>query len=179
MSELNVSADEFFNLSKSRGGELCAVKFCRNPRRKDRYLCHKCNMRLWRARNPMRDAFNNLRHSAVRRKIPFGLTLSDFEAICVSTGYLQKKGNYGDCLHIDRIKNHLGYTPDNIRVITCTENIAKGNTERKIMLPNGRYIPVTAVRAAYFENAGTQPDYSIIERTSDEEPFPTPYPDPF
>jgi hypothetical protein len=37
--------------------------------------------------------------------------------------------------HIDRIDSTLGYTPDNVQVLTCSENSIKGNREKYAKYP--------------------------------------------
>jgi hypothetical protein len=146
VSERNIRIEEFFNLSGSKKPNLCSVKFCRNEKVKGRTICHKCRMRLWRARNPMRDSFNNLRNSASKRNVSFSLSFDDFCTLCKSTGYLEGKGNFASSLHIDRKDNRKGYSADNIRVITCAENVGKGNKERRVVLPNGLIVPIVSIR---------------------------------
>jgi hypothetical protein len=87
-------------------------------------------MQKWRAQNPLTAAFKTLRNNAKRRGKVFELTLEQFTSFCMETTYLDGKGRERQCLHIDRIDPAKGYTFDNIRTLTCSENTAKGNTER-------------------------------------------------
>ncbi len=129
---------------------MAEVHINAKERRGDRLLCHKCNMRLWRARNPMRDAFNNLRNSANKRRIGFALTFEEFQLICNTTGYLKQRGSRASSLQIDRVDNLRGYEVGNISVISCSENTAKGNRERRVQMPNGAWVEVTAIRVGAY-----------------------------
>jgi hypothetical protein len=86
---------------------------------------------LWRIRNPVHAAYDNLRASARKRKKAFTITFTEFKALIEPTAYLDEKGRERHCLHIDRKDATLGYTFDNLQVLTCTENVQKGNTERR------------------------------------------------
>jgi hypothetical protein len=65
--------------------------------------------------------------NAKRRGKEFTLTLKQFEEFCNKTGYDEKKGITADSLTVDRIKDHLGYSVDNIQAITLSENVKKEN----------------------------------------------------
>lgn len=108
----------------------CSTPYCRNARPKDRKVCPKCRLRAWRAKCPERAAYNNVRGSAVKRGIGFSLTFAEFLGIIQGTGYIEKCGNCKGDLHLDRIDAAKGYEIGNLQVITCSDNIAKGNVER-------------------------------------------------
>lgn len=78
----------------------------------------------------MRAAYSALFYRARRRGIEFTLTRLQFANICEQTGYIEGKGVRKGALHIDRIDPARGYTWDNCQVITCSENVSKGNRER-------------------------------------------------
>jgi hypothetical protein len=63
------------------------------------------------------------------RQKPFTLTLEQFSEFCKKTGYDEKKGKTAQSLSVDRIKSHLGYTADNIRAITLSENTMRRYNE--------------------------------------------------
>lgn len=84
----------------------------------------------WRANNPIKAAFVQLRDNAKRRRKEFTLTLEEFTSFCMATTYLDGKGRERQCLTIDRIDPSKGYTFDNIQPLTCSENTIKGNKER-------------------------------------------------
>jgi hypothetical protein len=87
-------------------------------------------MREWRANNPVRDAFNNLKASARRRRKAFTIAYDDFAVWCQQTGYHEMRGRLANEVQVDRIDPHGGYTIDNIQTLTCSANTAKGNRER-------------------------------------------------
>lgn len=109
----------------------CKTKFCRNPRQ-DGCLCYKCRKRLYRERNPAKDAYNNLRNSAKRRGIEFSITFEYFKEFAAKYDYINKRGQSATALTVDRKKPHLGYVVGNLSVITNSENVAKGNRERAL-----------------------------------------------
>lgn len=115
----------------------CRVAFCRKAPRnlgthpKSTQFCGSHAKEKWRMDNPAHAAYDDLRSSARKRKITFDLTLEEFLMVIETTKYLDDKGRERHCLHIDRIDVTLGYTIGNIRVLTCGENVAKGNKERR------------------------------------------------
>lgn len=123
-------------LTKPRPGK-CKVRYCRKLPRdigthpKSHQLCGHHYKMLWRFNNPLHAAFDDLRSSARKRRKEFTLTLEQFTALVAPTRYMDEKGKERHCLHIDRIDVTLGYTFENLQVITCTENVLKGNAERR------------------------------------------------
>jgi len=103
----------------------CSTKRCRN-RIKIRKYCDKCRRRIADAKNPIRYAYQNLKKGAVRRNIPFELTLEQFSLFCVATSFLVGKGREKNTYSIDRIDPSKGYTITNIQVLTLEENRIKG-----------------------------------------------------
>lgn len=124
----------------------CKTKFCRNyarveyrfdrrtgKRRMSHHgTCTKCQAAQWRENNPAAYAYKNLKHSAKGRRIPFTLTFEEFVVLCEETHYLAHKGTSSECLHVDRIDASRGYEAGNVQVITCSENVGKGNRERHL-----------------------------------------------
>lgn len=140
MAEKDIRAEDFFNFAENKNKSLCRVKHCRNDRMPDRRICHKCHMRLWRARNPTRSAYHALNSSAASKKISFTLTFEEFSELCSTTTYIENKGHHRDALHIDREDPNKGYDISNIRVLTCSENSRKGSYERWITLKSGKRV---------------------------------------
>lgn len=103
----------------------CKTPFCRKKADRGNY-CYKCEKAKWRAANPMRAAFQNLRNNSKRRGKEFTLTFEQFSAFCYKTKYLAGRGRALDNYTIDRIDNSKGYTAENIRVMTNKENASKG-----------------------------------------------------
>ena len=124
-----------FRKTKTPG--KCPVCRCRkaprdlNHRPNSSQLCGTHHKELWRLNNPVHAAYDNLRASARKRKIPFTLTFDHFKAIIEPTRYMDEKGRTRFCLHIDRIQTARGYEDGNIQVLTCTDNVQKENAERR------------------------------------------------
>jgi len=133
-----------FRIRKHLTPGKCKVAFCRKLPRdigthpKSHQLCGKHHKELWRLNNPVHCAFDNLRASARKRKIEFVLTLEEFKSLVEPTRYMDDKGKTRFCLHIDRIDATKGYTFDNLQVLTCTENVLKGNAERRQQFVNAK-----------------------------------------
>ena len=92
--------------------------------------CGSCAKTLWRMQNPVKAAYQSLKSSAKRRGISFSLTIEEWEAFVLPTRYMDDKGKQRYCLHVDRKEAHLGYEKGNLQILTCGENVAKGNRER-------------------------------------------------
>jgi hypothetical protein len=103
----------------------CLTWGCRNPRVHQRTICHRCKMRKWRARNPMRSAYRALRDHAVARGIEFTISYEEFREFALHSEYIEKKGPGGCHLTVDRVDNTLGYLPNNIQPMTRSENSVK------------------------------------------------------
>lgn len=101
----------------------CATKFCRRKRAPNRTLCHRCRNKKYAQRNKIVYAFNVLKSNAKRRCKEFTLTLDEFKTFCTNTGYINNKGTTSNSMTIDRIDNSRGYSFDNIRVLTLSENV--------------------------------------------------------
>lgn len=124
-------------LRKKKLPGRCPVCRCRNAPRNlsdhptSTQLCGSHAKEQWRLNNPVHCAFDNLRASARKRKIPFSLTFDQFKAVILPTRYMDDKGKTRFCLHIDRKESTRGYEDGNIQVLTCTENVQKENAERR------------------------------------------------
>ena len=110
-------------MDKTKSTKRCRTAYCRN-KCFHKTICSKCSMRIWRKANPIRDRYAIVKARAVKRDRVFDISYEDFLAICTAAEFNPK-------LHaIDRIDHTLGYTKDNIQILTQTENIIKGNIER-------------------------------------------------
>ena len=116
---------------KTKADHLCLVRYCRNHRAPGRRICYKHHVKAWRDANPDKSAYRVLKDHAKRRRIKFTLTFKEFLDIAERTGYIDRKGNFADDLHLDRIDPLRGYEADNLRVISCSENARKGATYDK------------------------------------------------
>ena len=90
-------------------------------------FCRKHYLANWRSLGRIKYLWQNLKGNAKRRGKFFDLTLDQFEAFCERTGYDKFVGTTATSFTIDRIDNNLGYTNNNIRSITLSENAHKGN----------------------------------------------------
>ena len=119
-------------MSYHKSPHLCTTKFCRRPgHAKKGGLCSRCNLRRWRASNPIGAKLAMLRDRAARKRVPFDLDVEWLREFLATNNYDPAEH------HIDRIKTWLGYTKGNLQVLPMSENIAKGNRERygQIELP--------------------------------------------
>jgi len=124
-------------------GDKCQAKHCRQYKAfyvnkkerkvKKKKFCHRCAKQMWRANNPARDAFNNLRSNAKRRGHEFTLTLNEFLEFCEITGYMDLRGNDAHHMTIDRIDNTRGYSADNIQMLTRSENAIKYTSQEYVL----------------------------------------------
>lgn len=105
--------------------ECCAYGCKSKPIAKKAGLCHKHYHIHRRIVDPVYDRYLNFRGNALRRKKSFEITLEQFRDFCEKTGYIIKKGMRGKNCTIDRINNNLGYSIENIQLITNKANIEK------------------------------------------------------
>lgn len=103
----------------------CKTPECVNAALPKRTICSTCQSRLYKERSPERYFYLRLKANAKRRGKAFSLTFEQFKEFCFKTEYLDKKGRKKFSLHIDRINPLDGYTIDNIRVLTNTENVKR------------------------------------------------------
>jgi len=100
----------------------CQTENCQNEARLQRKFCYTCEKRKYREKYPLKYWYTTLKMNAKRRRKEFTLTLDQFSDFCMKTGYDEKKGKTADSLSVDRIKPWLGYSVDNIRAITLSDN---------------------------------------------------------
>jgi hypothetical protein len=88
---------------------------------------------MFKTSRPATYVLNMLRHSARKRKLPFTLTVKEFELFCLETGYLELRGKKADDMTTDRKDWNEGYHIWNIQVMTHAENSEQGadNTSRE------------------------------------------------
>lgn len=110
----------------------CKGRRCQNLVAKNRSgterrdgFCNTCRSRAWRAANPMRHAWNNLKTHARERGKTCTISFEDFKAFALRVDYIDKKGIKKDGFHIDRINETKGYVKGNLQLLTNAENNAK------------------------------------------------------
>lgn len=104
---------------------ICKAERCGKKSAPGKGYCYRCAQRRWRAKNPEKAAYNNLKSNAKRRGKFFDLTFDQFKEFCQSTEYIKRKGRKANCIHVDRIDENKGYTEDNIQALTNSQNIRK------------------------------------------------------
>ena len=88
-------------------------------------MCRKCYNKHLRTQNPVKYSYQTLKDNSKRRNKEFNLTLEEFTEFCIKTDYLIGKGKRKESYSIDRRDNTKGYTLDNIRIMTLSENSRK------------------------------------------------------
>ncbi len=104
---------------------ICKTKYCTTKTPKHRTICCKCISRKYRSDNPVRSSFDILRTNAKRRGKEFDLTFDQFKKFAIETEYIAGKGRSSQSFTIDRIDQDLGYTINNLQVLTNAENVKK------------------------------------------------------
>jgi hypothetical protein len=90
-----------------------------------RKLCWSCIKKQFAESDPVRYCYVVLKNNAKRRGKKFTISLSFFRKFCTATDYIQNKGKTSQSYSIDRIDNAKGYTKDNIRILSLSENSRK------------------------------------------------------
>jgi hypothetical protein len=103
----------------------CKTKNCRKDSAPKRRVCYSCAVKGYKDRNPVRYAYAVMKGNAKRRKKVFNISFEYFKQFVISSSYMAGKGINKAGLHIDRIKEELGYIEGNLQVLTNTENVKK------------------------------------------------------
>ena len=82
--------------------------------------------RKYRASNPLRYVWQNLKDNAKRRGKEFTLTFEQWESFLSTNNYMEERGRGSDSLNIDRRVNSQGYDINNIQVLDGWSNRSKG-----------------------------------------------------
>lgn len=101
---------------------MCKTKYCRNPTSS---YCSTCRSRKSKKRDLFRYAYQTLKDNAKRRNIEFTISFEYFKKFCIKTNYIGKKGITAESYTVDRKKNHLGYIPGNLQILTLRDNVLK------------------------------------------------------
>lgn len=103
----------------------CHVIGCKHGTTKKTKLCDACRSKKSRLADPVRYAFQNLKNRAGQRGKEFTITLDEFRAWCIRENFTPGTGRASDSWSIDRDKNELGYTIDNIKKMRKGANTSK------------------------------------------------------
>ena len=134
-----MEGDGHFEFRKEIKPGRCPVKFCRRDSReapgcvnKSKHrLCATHAKELSRFRNPIGSTFVEKKSDAKRRGVSWSLTLEEYTKIVMQQNYMDNRGCERHCLHLDRKDSTKGYEVGNLQIITCVENVIKGNKERR------------------------------------------------
>lgn len=154
----------------------CVIAHCKNnSHRKDRFCC-KHRREYQKLNNPLRYWFDVLRQNAKRRKKDFTLTIEEFKIFCDNTGYLELKGKNAGGYTIDRRKDSIGYTFENIFVLTNSQNSRKRFIDLKLKFgyyPTDEELEALYGGKNYFEEH-IKPDYDTQEQ-KEQDPEEVPF----
>ena len=103
----------------------CETINCNNIALVYRKLCATCRTKEYKEKHPINYFYLQLKKSAKRRNKIFTLTLREFKLFCEKTNCLNKRGKHTGDFTIDRIDPDKGYSLNNIRLITVSENIKR------------------------------------------------------
>lgn len=108
------------------GQKKCSVSRCRGSVRTSEHSdkCAKHRYRAFRDTHPDKCAFNNLRKRAHERGHSFTLSFTKFKQLW-DEGLAKNHGRGAGFLSIDRVDNDRGYSDDNVRLLTYSENSRK------------------------------------------------------
>lgn len=119
-----------FKIITTKDKSKCCAYRCKNERAVRDRFCHRHRKMYFKINNPQKYTYNVLKNNAKRRGKSFELTFAEFQKLCEETGYMDSKGRTANAATLDRKDPNKGYTYDNIRVISNSLNVAKGNMER-------------------------------------------------
>jgi hypothetical protein len=112
---------------KKRRKHTCITSWCQRDPPEGKSRCYTRASRIWRANNPLKYAFWNLKNRAKQRGHEFTITVEDLRAAINGSDYLENHGRMKDCASIDRIDGFRGYEPGNLRVMTVSENARRAH----------------------------------------------------
>jgi hypothetical protein len=114
---------EAYRASKRVRGK-CVTWRCRRTAAFERTICEVCKSRFFRLNRPEHYAYSNLRASARKRGIVFGLTFSEFQSFVAGTDYVARRGKGDTDLSIDRIDTNGAYELGNLRIMYYADNVS-------------------------------------------------------
>lgn len=111
----------------------CRSEYCLNDissNGKSPY-CGKCRSRIFRSKHRVKSLYAINKHNAKRRGLTWEFTLDEWIIFCAETNYHKLVGLGPEDMTLDRIDNSLGYTYENTRMVTRSENGRKGRYEKR------------------------------------------------
>lgn len=130
--------------------KTCKSEKCKGQAPKRGNYCYKCLYEKQKAKDPVKWAYGILRRNARRRGKSFEITLQEFAQFCYETEILHGRGRTSTSYHIDRIDDELGYTKDNLQVLTNSQNIRKENARRRKVVSYDYLTGQAAVRETQY-----------------------------
>ena len=78
----------------------------------------------WRDKNPLKYAYDTLKHNCYRKHGIgwFELSFEEFSLFAIQSEYITKKGIKKTSYHVDRIDSSMGYFIGNIRAVPAVVN---------------------------------------------------------
>lgn len=154
--------EAFYEYKKRAPEGKCWVKRCPNMA-SNGCLCSKHYMRRWRHKNVESATYCTLRDHARGRKIAFTINIDYWKGLTDGYNFFQQKDRK-EILTIDRVDPCRGYEPGNLRVVSISENVAKGNRER--------YLPEHVQEMLRREREQTLQEYAHHLEEDDEDDCP-------
>lgn len=110
--------------SKKEKG-LCVAYGCKSTHtQKDRF-CSKHRHRQQKWKDPVKYCFNRKKNNARTRGVQWNLSLEEFREFCEEHKYLEKTGRTASSASIDRIDPSIGYTKENLQILSLSDNTKK------------------------------------------------------
>lgn len=125
----------------------CITKNCKNKTVNSK--CNSCRSREYRAKYPMRYAYNNSKSNAKRRKKIFNLTFQEYEQFCTPANYIAGKGRTKDSFSIDCIDPTKGYVVGNLQILSISNNSKKSNR----LIYDWQMKTATVIKSAEIDNS--------------------------
>lgn len=118
-----------FKISSNKPDHICVAYRCKNKRNGGDRFCSKHRHRYTKYKDPISYTYHSIKSNAKRRGKEFTITKAEFAEFCGETNYLKLKGRLRSSASIDRIDSSLGYTKDNIQILSLSINSSKGNRD--------------------------------------------------
>jgi hypothetical protein len=142
--------------------EDCERKVYEKGSVRSRYCTRHRSIRA-RKLDPAAAYFNDVRHHARQRRIPFALTLAEWREWSASVGFFSYTSeDRANRMSVDRIDPSGGYTLGNIQALTVSANAQKAVEER------GRR-RLDRLEALYGVSAVSSAEETGVEETDEEE----------